>query len=548
MGSVLPDMTFQGVREDGTTGAVSFHDYHEPGAPASRLLVLRTNGGAWCGTCQWHAAHTHELQELSIGNRLRIVDLVVGDRDNNPARPLDLEAWRSLVVTKAPVATVADPSFSLRGATGTPGVPVPLYVVADTRTMQVHGVLSNPDPAALQGLLERTLATLDGAPPPPAPSDPLVDQLFHRNEWDMLKDVTLPGAPPPDPTNAHADDPAAAALGKSLFSDANLSPSGVVSCASCHDPRGNLTDGQPQGTGVAKGTRKTPRIALASHARWQLWDGRADTLWGQAALPFENKVEFGSSRLFVVKRLADKYASPYAAAFPESPLPSVAALPGSGMPGDAAYDALSASDKSAVTRAFANAGKAIAAYERTFRVKPNALDAYVGGNLNALTATEKQGLAVFASVGCMQCHHGPRLTDDAFHVNRTPTGRADHAGDRGRSDGIAQLSTFELGASGPYSDARDKSHVTPGLVASAAMLGAFKTPSLRGIGGTGPFGHGGGEADLTAVAELYGRGGLPEADARAVGDAEPWLMRFGETTQWALVPFLKTLTAEPMVP
>jgi len=91
------------------------------------------------------------------------------------------------------------------------------------------------------------------------------------------------------------------------------------------------------------------------------------------------------------------------------------------------------------------------------------------------------------------------------------------------------------------------SHVPLGLAAAPTTLGAFKTPSLRGVGDVAPFGHGGGEVDLTAVTVLYGKGGLPDDDARAAGPAEPWLMRFGETVQWSLVPFLKTLTAEPIV-
>src|SRR5262249_46844507 len=38
-------------------------------------------------------------------------------------------------------------------------------------------------------------------------------------------------APPPDPTNAHADDPAAARLGQFLFFDTRLSGNGAIACA-----------------------------------------------------------------------------------------------------------------------------------------------------------------------------------------------------------------------------------------------------------------------------------------------------------------------------
>jgi hypothetical protein len=50
------------------------------------------------------------------------------------------------------------------------------------------------------------------------------------------------------------------------------------------------------------------------------------------------------------------------------------------------------------------------------------------------------------------------------------------------------------------------------------------------------FGHGGTLSSLAAVTEAYGRG--------AAGTREPWITSFGETVQWGLVPFLKTLRAE----
>jgi len=50
---------------------------------------------------------------------------------------------------------------------------------------------------------------------------------------------------PPDPSNAVADEPRAAALGHQLFFDARLSANGAVSCATCHQPARNFNDGLP---------------------------------------------------------------------------------------------------------------------------------------------------------------------------------------------------------------------------------------------------------------------------------------------------------------
>jgi cytochrome c peroxidase len=413
--------------------------------------------------------------------------------------------------------------------------------------MRVADVLSNPAPEELTGSIAAELAKLDGAAAPPPPEEVLVDGLLHRNEWDLLAETTLPGAPPPDPTNAVADDPGAAALGKALFFDPGLSPSRRISCATCHDPRTRLSDGRPVAEGTATGDRRTPAIGLAAHARWQFWDGRADSLWAQALGPFENAAEMGSSRIFVARRVTSAHRAAYARAFPAEPLPETAAWPAQGKPGDPAFDSLGATERDAATRIFVNAGKAIAAYERTFTVRPNRLDAYLRGDLRGLDPLERYGLLQFARSGCMQCHWGPRLTDDAFHVTRTPTGRRDRAADRGRIDGVTALRESEFRSDGRWSDDPHPGLAPPGTP-SERLLGQTKTPPLRGVADLSHFGHGGADASLAAVAEAYGRGGLPAADPSSAGAREPWLPLFGETVQWALVPFLRTLTADPGAP
>src|SRR5207249_1634519 len=107
----------------------------------------------------------------------------------------------------------------------------------DTRTMTIVNRLANPDPDLLAMRVHQELAALDGVRPPSISVPPKKDGRFTRDQWDMIRAMTPPAgaSPPPDPTNAHADDPAAAALGSRLFDDASLSPSGSVSCGKCHD-------------------------------------------------------------------------------------------------------------------------------------------------------------------------------------------------------------------------------------------------------------------------------------------------------------------------
>jgi cytochrome c peroxidase len=351
-------------------------------------------------------------------------------------------------------------------------------------------------------------------------------------------------APPPDPTNAFADDPAAVQFGKALFGDRSLSPGGEVSCSKCHDRGLELQDGMAQSIGVAKVDRNSPAIALASHARWQFWDGRAETLWAQALGPFEDAREFGGSRLFVAHRIADSYASQYSALFGSDPK-AINALPANGKPGDAAYDALSPDDKDKVTRIFVNVGKAIAAFERAIRVKPNTLDAYAGGDMTALSAEQKHSLGSFFVNGCAQCHWGPRLTDDAFHVLRFPTGRQDHDADTGRADGLARLAASEFQTSSKWSDAPAMGKT---YALSTAATGAFKTPTLRGVATSAPYGHGGTLGTLADVAAHYSTRGIPEADSRAVGHTEDWVPIFDHGAANDLPPFLEILTAPVVLP
>jgi cytochrome c peroxidase len=538
-GAVLPDKDFQALREDGTTGTVSFHADYTPCAQSSKLLILRVMGGTWCGTCLWHAAHSAELTEGVDGARVHLVDMLVGNADAGRARPQDLPLYRAKLDRPERVPVALDPDFTLAPVLPPTGAPLPLYVFVDSRTMKVMGHEGNPGPDHLAYRVRALLAKLDGKPVPAEPEEKLVDGAFTRNEWDMIRDIGKDEPLPPDSSNGVADDPKAAKLGQALFEDTGFSSTRAVGCITCHDPKKGFSDGLARPAAPAHGTRKTPRIALAAFARSQFWDGRADTLWSQALGPFENPDEMDSSRLEVVRRIVSSHADDYRAAFPTRTLPDVSNLPVRGKPGDPSFDALSPEVRESVTRTFVDAGKAIAAYERTLRGPSMRVDAYARGDTSALTTLEKTGLAVFAQVGCMQCHWGPRLTDDAFHATRMATGRDDGRADPGRFEGLTLLAKAEFGKSTRYSDLLVPLDLpnTP----DPSTLGAFKTPSLRGIAGNGPYGHAGTVGTLVEVTELYGQGGLPEGDMRTTGARRPWLPTFDVTAQWSLEPFVKSL-------
>ncbi|MFZ9689689.1 MAG: cytochrome-c peroxidase [Phycisphaerales bacterium] len=112
-------------------------------------------------------------------------------------------------------------------------------------------------------------------------------------------------AVPPDPPNRLADQAEAQRYGERLFFDESFSASGTVSCATCHDPARAFTDGERTARGEGAGARNTPTILGAARRRWFTWDGRADTIWSQAAEPIEQPGEHGFDRTRFATRVRD---------------------------------------------------------------------------------------------------------------------------------------------------------------------------------------------------------------------------------------------------
>ena len=157
-------------------------------------------------------------------------------------------------------------------------------------------------------------------------------------------------------------------------------------------------------------------------------------------------------------------------------------------------------------------GKAIAAYEKSLDHRESRFDRYVDGTVRGgagapqwLSAQEVNGLRVFVGKGqCVTCHNGPLLSDQGFHNTGVPA-RDPSKPDHGRAAAIAKVQNDEFNGLGAFSDAK------PGqcqelrfMVADdAAMEGAFKTPSLRGVALRPPYMHAGQFATLDEVVAHY---------------------------------------------
>ncbi len=322
---------------------------------------------------------------------------------------------------------------------------------------------------------------------------------------------------PKDLTNSWAEDPKAIMLGRALFYDKSLSPSGSFACSSCHDPSKHFTDGLPVAQGVGTAGRHTPTVEGAQRGPWFFWDGRADSLWAQAAGPLENPVEMGSDRMRVARVLSSTRRDAYAAVYgPPPDLSDAARFPADARPdADAtapfaiAWAAMADADRTLVTGVFVNGLKAIAAFERTVLPGDAPFDAYVdalnGGDLTGggkLDDAAVRGLRLFLRDGnCIACHHGPLFTDGAFHNLGTPEPRGGF--DPGRSVGASTVKTAEFNCESGWSDAPDcpeLRYLNPDFL---DFPSAFKTPTLRNVTLTAPYMHHGGMKDLDAVLEFY---------------------------------------------
>lgn len=131
---------------------------------------------------------------------------------------------------------------------------------------------------------------------------------------------------------------------------------------------------------------------------------------------------------------------------------------------------------------FAHASNAIAGFfvgQLSFNDSP--WDRFLAGDDRALTAVELQGAKNFMSARCSICHNGPALTDNLFHnvaVAQVGPGQGDGVGGR---DDFGRMR----------------------VTGNAAERYAFRTPPLRNVELTAPYGHDGAIVDLREFVDHY---------------------------------------------
>lgn len=251
-------------------------------------------------------------------------------------------------------------------------------------------------------------------------------------------------------------------LGEQLFFDPRLSRDGTLSCASCHAPHLGFSDGRRLALGLEAqtGPRHTPHLLGVAFVPRLMWDGRAGDLESQALMPIANPVEMGMDLGVLQQRLLREtdYPQRFKEAF-----------------GSGEVD-------------LARLAQALAAFERRIEAPRSRFDDFIEGQRMALSEQEIRGLHLFRTKArCMNCHSGPQFTQHEFHqIGMSALGRR----------------LQDLGRQAVTSKEED--------------LGAFRTPSLRGIARTAPYFHNGSTPTLRGVLETY-NAGMPQPPKNAQG-------------------------------
>ncbi len=281
-------------------------------------------------------------------------------------------------------------------------------------------------------------------------------------------------------------------------------------------PERQFQDGLRVGHGIADGTRRTMPLAGTAYHPFFFWDGRKDSQWSQALGPLENPVEHGADRTMLVQLIAAHYRTDYVAVFGN--LPNLGTLPPHAAPAGsaesvAAWETLTAEQQRDINRAFSNIGKAIAAFERTIPLPSTRFDefaaALVAGDQSTadklLTEQERNGLKLFLTQGdCVRCHGRTQFSDMQFHNIALP-GNSE-ATDSGRKTAVFALRDDPFNCLGEFSDAKEPRNCLEIKLMRVDMpdqVGAFKSPSLRGVAQRPPYMHNGQFATLHDVLVHY---------------------------------------------
>ena len=396
---------------------------------------------------------------------------------------------------------------------------------------------------------------------------------------------------PLKPADFIETDPLEVAVGRQLFFDPILSGNRNIACATCHHPTLGSADAVSLSIGeggiglgakrlVEEGNHPVARIPRNAPALWNLGlkgtsvmfhDGR---LQKDESQPFGIKMPSGFELERPVKSLvaaqamlpptSDHEMAGHGSENPVAEASEQGRIQGPGgvwallaarvdaIPGyRRSFDWIIGQDKPVHMTDIANAIGAYIAFE--YRCTDSAFDRFLEGR-GSLTPEARRGAELFyGKAGCVECHSGANFTDQQFHAIAVPQ--------IGPGKGPKHLAEADIGRGA--------------VTGSEEDLYRFRTPTLRNVALTAPYGHSGAFTDLEDMVrhhleplESLGRykpeyallHSTPKAlgdDFKILGDAEE-MIRIAAATELApmalsdgeiedLVAFLGALTDEQPV-
>lgn len=285
-------------------------------------------------------------------------------------------------------------------------------------------------------------------------------------------------------------------LGEQLFFDKRLSKTKTHSCETCHLPEKGWTDGQKLSTKAdgSVNTRHTPTLYETAYAPDLYWDGRAKGLEAQILAAWKGQM----------------------GADPDAIAADLAAIPAYKDAFEAELGGPPTGDRIV---------KALAAFVRTIHAADTPYDR-LAKDAKALAKSDVgKGFKVFSGdvARCTSCHLPPLFTDTLFH--NVGIGFDKEKPDLGRGKFLA--------------DAAAKKN-EPAPPEAESLQGAFKTPTLRGIGLSAPYFHDGRAETLEQAVDVMIAGGIDNPHK----DAKLQAAKLTPKQRTQLLAFLKALSPE----
>ncbi len=311
------------------------------------------------------------------------------------------------------------------------------------------------------------------------------------------------------PVAAPEYDAAKAELGKRLFFDKRLSGDAAISCSTCHQPENGFGGDQALSPAYpgSKGFRNTPTLINTALSENWFHDGRIGTNLNDVTREMitEDYIMNLDMRLMQERIKQDPV---YVKMFADA---------GYGEPSNGSVR------------------KAIPEYLKTLISKNAPFDN------GTMSEAAQRGYELFTGkAGCVQCHNGPRFTDDLPHNMGVPE-NPDIWNDPMRTMTYMAFASF-MGVENYYNTRRDVGAQIWRHPADGSDIGKFVTPTLRELKYTAPYMHNGMFDSLYQIVSYYNAGGGDDPNQDPL--VKPLGLTFLEEKD--LVAFLESLSGDPL--